>query len=113
MGLIRMSGIKDFQKMMREIYYDRDVERGLYRSALWLISEIGELVDAIVKGDAEALNKEAADAMAWLCSVCNLLEVYLEKVVYERYNQHCPRCGESPCECPKEWEKHEQRNCWP
>lgn len=104
-GVDAMSSIKDFQNMMKKIYYDRDVKRGPYRSALWLISEIGELIDGIVKGDMETLSKESADVMAWLCSVCNLFHVDLEEAVYERYNQHCPRCGRSPCTCPKEWDQ--------
>ncbi|MEM2901328.1 MAG: MazG nucleotide pyrophosphohydrolase domain-containing protein [Candidatus Bathyarchaeia archaeon] len=106
-----MGSIRDFQRMMKNIYYERDVERGAHRAALWLFSEVGELADAIVKGDVEAFNREASDVLAWLCSLCNLFNVDLEKSAYQRYSHRCPKCEVSPCKCPKEWENLQQRGC--
>jgi NTP pyrophosphatase (non-canonical NTP hydrolase) len=91
--------IKDFQNLMRDLYIDRDRKRGLDKTLLWLQSEEGELVDAYLKKDISAIEEEVADVFAWLCSVCNLLDINLEKVTWAKYSNVCPKCGESPCKC--------------
>ena len=93
--------IKEFQNLMKTLYIERDRKRGLDKTLLWLQSEEGELVDAYLKKDASAIEEEVADVFAWLCSVCNLLDIDLEKVIWAKYPNNCPKCGESPCKCPK------------
>ena len=39
--------INEFQKLMRQLYFKNDYERGVLKTALWLIEEIGELAKAI------------------------------------------------------------------
>ncbi len=86
---------------MKDLYIERDRKRGLDKTLLWLQSEEGELVDAYLKKDISAIEEEVADVFAWLCSVCNLLDIDLEKVIWTKYPKYCPKCGESPCKCPK------------
>jgi NTP pyrophosphatase (non-canonical NTP hydrolase) len=95
------------QKMISEIYLKRDKERGLDKTTLWLVSEIGELTDLIVKNkDLETnvevkkkLSYEIADSVAWLLSVANLLDIDVEKSIIEKYPYKCPRCLKNPCNC--------------
>jgi len=93
--------IKEFQNLMKDLYIERDRKRGLDKTLLWLQSEEGELVDAYLKKDISAIEEEVADVFAWLCSVCNLLDIDLEKVIWVKYPKSCSKCGESPCKCPK------------
>lgn len=95
-----MTTIRDFQALMRKIYFHRDVERGAALTYAWLIQEVGELGKALIRGDPKSLEDEAADCMAWLCSLCNVLNVDLEKVALMKYKGECPRCGKIPCDCP-------------
>jgi NTP pyrophosphatase (non-canonical NTP hydrolase) len=77
------------------------MKRGIYGTALWLVSEVGELAEAIVKKKSiESLENEAADILAWLCSVCNVLGIDLEHSASSKYDKKCPRCGNAPCRCP-------------
>jgi NTP pyrophosphatase (non-canonical NTP hydrolase) len=99
--MIKMTSITEFQKLMRSLYGERDLARGAQGTALWLVSELGELSEAIVKKKPlETLQNEAADILAWLCSVCNVLGIDLEKSATTKYDKKCPRCKNVPCNCP-------------
>jgi NTP pyrophosphatase (non-canonical NTP hydrolase) len=92
--------LREIQEQMRRIYFHRDSERGILGTTLWLVAEVGELSNLIVKkGDKGAMADEAADVLAWLCSVCNLIGIDLEDAFTEKYRGGCPRCGGSPCKC--------------
>ncbi|MCD6095769.1 MAG: nucleotide pyrophosphohydrolase [Thermoprotei archaeon] len=92
--------IKEFQEMMRKIYFERDKKRGLERTYIWLVEEIGELGRAIISGNREDIEGEVADVFAWLASLCNLLDIDLEKASIKKYPGVCPKCRNSPCTCP-------------
>ncbi len=96
-----MPTIRGFQKLMKRMYIHRDVKRGPERTMLWFVSEVGEFVEAFVKKNRSSMEDEAADVLAWLCSICNLLEVDLEQTVKRKYRK-CPLCKSLPCKCTRE-----------
>ncbi len=96
-----MGSLKEFQDLMKKIYYERDLKRGPYKTALWLISEVGEFSDALIQFNKSELEGEAADILAWLCSICNLLEINLEEAAFKKYGGKCPKCHSIPCICNK------------
>lgn len=91
--------IRDFQKLMAQIYLQRDLDRGVERTFLWLVEEVGELSNSLLRDDREQIEEEISDVFAWLASLCNILNVDLEDVVRKKYTEVCPRCLRSPCEC--------------
>lgn len=99
--------MNNLQKLMNDLYFSKDKQRGLEKTLLWLVSEIGEVSDIVAKHhnfrqDPEiyqALKLELADSLAWLLSVANLTEIDLEKAFYEKYPNKCPRCSNNPCTC--------------
>ncbi|MFC1487554.1 MazG nucleotide pyrophosphohydrolase domain-containing protein [Thermoproteota archaeon] len=91
--------IHEFQKMMRQLYFDRDSKRGKDGTLDWLVDEIEELREALEEGDINATEKEFADVLAWLASLANLVDIDLEKAALSKYPNKCPKCGLSPCEC--------------
>lgn len=91
--------IRKFQKLMFTLYGDRDQKRGIDKSFMWLQTEIGELIQAYLKDDQDSLREEVADVFAWLCSLCNLLGIDIETAAWEKYPNHCPKCGVNPCNC--------------
>jgi NTP pyrophosphatase (non-canonical NTP hydrolase) len=97
--VLDIMNIGELQKLMREIYFERDKKRGISTTYIWFISEVGELADALVKGKVGDVAEEAADVMAWLLSLCNLMDIDLEKAVSEKYGRGCPRCHAIPCQC--------------
>jgi NTP pyrophosphatase (non-canonical NTP hydrolase) len=95
-----MTSINEFQELMKTLYGNRDLARGSQGTMLWLVTEVGELIEAMVKGKPiESLRSEAADVLAWLCSVCNVLGIDLDASATMKYNSICPRCKSSPCHC--------------
>jgi NTP pyrophosphatase (non-canonical NTP hydrolase) len=91
--------LQALQGLMRDLYQDRDVARGVDATFRWLTEEIGELARAIRKGDRANLTHEVGDVLAWLASLANLVDVDLEEAA-GRYADGCPKCGGTPCNCP-------------
>ena len=89
--------IREFQKLIDEIYRKRDEERGVDKTMLWVVEEVGELAEAVRKG--ENVGEEIADVFAWLVSLANLCGVDVEEEVLKKYPGYCLRCGKKPCEC--------------
>ncbi len=92
--------IREFQNMMRQLYFDRDSDRGTEGTLDWLVDEVEELREALKEGDTKAIEEEFADVLAWLASLANVVDINLEKATLSKYDNKCPKCGLSPCECP-------------
>ena len=91
--------VHEFQEMMRRIYFRRDFERGAAGTFNWLEDEVEELKEALKEKDTKAMEDEFADVLAWLASLANVANIDLEKVAITKYNNKCPKCGETPCGC--------------
>ena len=92
--------ISEFQKIIRDLYYEKDSRRGLGKTFMWFIEEVGELAEALRKGNKESLGEEMADVLAWLTSLANLVKVNLEFEAKKKYGRgFCPRCGMRKCIC--------------
>ena len=88
----------EFQRLMADTYGERDAARGLPASVAWLVEEVGELAQAVRKGDEAARLHEVGDVLAWLASITEQLGLSLEEAA-ARYAEGCPRCGAIPCGC--------------
>jgi NTP pyrophosphatase (non-canonical NTP hydrolase) len=91
--------ISEFQDMMRRLYFHRDSNRGAKGTYDWLMEEVRELGDALKSGDKEEIGGEFADVIAWLASLANVVNVDLEDAALSKYNNKCPKCKHSPCQC--------------
>ena len=91
--------ICEFQEMMRRIYFHRDSKRGVEGTFDWLADEVRELRETLKTDDKKALEDEFADVIAWLASLANVTNVDLEKAALNKYENKCPKCGHSPCQC--------------
>lgn len=87
-----------FQRLMSSTYGARDRARGLPSSVAWLVEEVGELAQAVRKGDGDAQLHEVGDVLAWLASITDQLGLSLSEAA-ARYAEGCPRCGGIPCAC--------------
>ena len=91
--------IREFQDMMRRIYFHRDSERGAVGTFDWLVEEVEELREALKEKNTKAMENEFADVFAWLASLANVVNVDLEKAAMTKYDNRCPKCGQTPCKC--------------
>ncbi len=90
--------IREFQRLIEEVYFEKDSERGLEGSFRWFVEEVGELARAMREGDREQMGEEFADVFAWLSTMASMCEVELEEAV-GKYSGGCPKCGQAPCRC--------------
>jgi NTP pyrophosphatase (non-canonical NTP hydrolase) len=88
-----------FQQLMVDTYGERDRARGVPATVAWLTEELGELAQAVRKGDRAAQVHEIGDVLAWLASLAGQLGIDLAEAA-DRYAAGCPRCGARPCTCP-------------
>ncbi len=92
--------IREFQKKIEAIYFQKDSERGLEGTAMWFFEEVGELVRALRRNDRDNLEEEFADVLAWLATMASIRGVDLERAAMAKYELGCPRCQQTPCACP-------------
>lgn len=95
--------IREFQDLIREIYFHKDSKRGFNKSFLWLIEEIGELASALKEKELniEFIGAEMADIIAWVFTLANLLNIDIETALIKKYPKKCSKCGSNPCICDK------------
>ena len=109
--------IQAFQSLIREMYFEKDVARGVPATFMWLMEEVGELSSALRETTpAEAdrippeelelrranLKQEFADVLAWLTTIANVVDVDLGSAIAEKYGSGCPGCQQFVCVCPDE-----------
>jgi len=87
-----------FQRIINETYGERDAERGLERTFMWLIEEVGELARALRSSDHQRKLEEFSDVLAWLTTTASLVGVDMEEAA-RRFERGCPKCGATPCVC--------------
>ena len=71
--------ISEFQKLISERYEKRDRQRGIPKTFMWFIEEVGELSTALAGDDKKNKNEEFADCFAWLCTLANISGIDIEK----------------------------------
>ncbi|MHA1777508.1 MAG: nucleotide pyrophosphohydrolase [Promethearchaeia archaeon] len=95
--------IREFQLLMKQLYGKFDSQRKVYRTALWLGEEVGELMAELKKSpttqNKDAIGEEMADILAWVASLANILDIDLESAIHQKYPGFCIKCGRNPCEC--------------
>ena len=77
--------IAEFQKHIFERYDKVDRTRGWPKTFAYFIEEVGELATALNGDDRENLEEEFADVVAWLCTMANICDVDLSRVIAKKY----------------------------
>jgi NTP pyrophosphatase (non-canonical NTP hydrolase) len=91
--------IAQFQQLIRRMYLEKDVARGVPGTFMWLMEEVGELSTALRSGTHEERLEEFADVLAWLATIANVSGVDLTEAVTRKYGSGCPGCGQLLCVC--------------
>ncbi len=86
---------------MKKLYFHKDLKRGIKDTFVWLVEEIGELAKILKNQniDKEKASEEIADIIAWTNSLSNLLDIDVEKALYDKYPNKCKKCNSIPCQC--------------
>jgi NTP pyrophosphatase (non-canonical NTP hydrolase) len=91
--------IAQFQRLIRDMYLEKDVARGIDGTFMWLMEEIGELAGSLRSGTHEDRLEEFADVLAWLATIANVAGIDLAEAVTKKYGSGCPGCGKLLCTC--------------
>ena len=97
---VQETSLEDLQRLIREMYFEKDKARGVDGTFMWLMEEIGELSAALRSGTAAEKAEEFADVIAWLATIANVAEVDLGAAIRKKYGSGCPGCGYLVCTCP-------------
>jgi NTP pyrophosphatase (non-canonical NTP hydrolase) len=92
--------LADFQSLIRRMYLEKDMARGVEGTFMWLMEEVGELASALRNGTHAERVHEFADVLAWLTTIANVAGVDLTEAVMQKYGSGCPGCGQFICNCP-------------
>ncbi len=92
--------LADFQSLIRRMYLEKDIARGVEGTFMWLMEEVGELASALRNGTHDQRATEFADVLAWLTTIANVAGVDLAEAVMRKYGSGCPGCGRFKCTCP-------------
>jgi NTP pyrophosphatase (non-canonical NTP hydrolase) len=92
--------LTEFQQLIRKMYFEKDIARGIDGTFMWLMEEIGELASALRSGTHEERTLEFGDVLAWLATIANVAGVDLNEAVLRKYGSGCPGCGRFVCTCP-------------
>ena len=90
--------LAQLQDVIERTFGERDRARGVPATVAWLAEEVGELAQAVRKGDHAQQLHEFGDVIAWVATLANQMSVDLTEAV-SRYANGCPRCGQLPCAC--------------
>jgi NTP pyrophosphatase (non-canonical NTP hydrolase) len=77
--------LQEFQRLISSRYEATDRARGMPKTFLWFIEEVGELATALNGDDRQNLREEFADVLAWLCTLANINGIDLSEAVSEKY----------------------------
>ena len=91
--------LSDFQSLIRTMYLEKDVARGIDGTFMWLMEEVGELAGALREGSLQQKQEEFADVLAWLTTIANVAGVDLTTAIQQKYGAGCPGCGQYVCGC--------------
>ena len=94
--------LRQFQQLIRDMYLEKDIARGVDGTFMWLMEEIGELASALRNGTHDERLGEFADVLAWLTTIANVVGVDLAEAITRKYGAGCPGCGQFVCRCASE-----------
>ncbi|QGA55189.1 nucleotide pyrophosphohydrolase [Sulfolobus sp. E5-1-F] len=77
--------LKDLQSKMKDMYFEKDSQRGVYATFTWLVEEVGELAEALLSDNLDSIEEELADVIAWTVSIANLKGIDIEEALKKKY----------------------------
>jgi NTP pyrophosphatase (non-canonical NTP hydrolase) len=90
--------LAELQDVIERTFGERDRARGVPATVAWLAEEVGELAQAVRKGNHDQRVHEFGDVIAWVATLANQMGIDLTEAV-QRYADGCPRCSAMPCAC--------------
>ncbi len=90
--------LQEWQRFISKLYQEENSRLTPMNALVAMMKDVGDLAMLNRKraGQDQVTSKLAA-ILAWTLTVAQLLQLDLAETVYEKYDDHCPVCGESIC----------------
>jgi len=75
--------LTELEDWARNRYHKYDIARGIDKTFVLFIEEVGELATAIARRDNSNLREEVGDVLMWLMSLANLSDINVQECVNE------------------------------
>ncbi len=83
--------LAELRERIRKKYYEIDRKSGSLFLLAVLFEEVGELAEAVRKGDRKSVEEELADVLFMVLSLANLFDVDIEGILIEKFLKGDPR----------------------
>jgi len=77
--------LAEFQRLIRDQFGAKDARRGVDGNFMWLMEEVGELAEAIRRGEKAEAQKEIADVAFMALSIASVLDVDVETAIRAKF----------------------------
>ncbi|MFO0883764.1 MAG: nucleotide pyrophosphohydrolase [Pirellulales bacterium] len=92
--------LADFQQLIKNMYLEKDLARGVEGTFIWFMEEIGELATSLRAGTHEERLGEFADVLAWLTTIANVVGIDLFQRSPKSMDQAVQVAISLVCTCP-------------
>jgi NTP pyrophosphatase (non-canonical NTP hydrolase) len=91
--------LRDWQKFISKLYQEENRRLTPTNSLVAMMKDVGDLAMLNRKrAPPEQITSKLAAILAWTLTIAQLLHLDLATVVFEKYDDHCPVCGNSICD---------------
>ncbi len=90
--------LRQWQRFISKLYQEENLRLTPMNALVAMMKDVGDLAMLNRKrAGQDQMTSKLAAILAWTLTVAQLLQLDLATVVYEKYDDHCPTCGEPIC----------------
>jgi NTP pyrophosphatase (non-canonical NTP hydrolase) len=93
------STLHEWQEFISKLYQKENARLSPTNALVAMMKDVGDLAMlARKRAPQDQLTSKLAAILAWTLTISELLKLDLAQVVYEKYDDHCPVCGQAVCD---------------
>lgn len=91
--------LRQWQQFISRVYQEENSRLTPMNALVAMMKDVGDLAMANRKRTSqEQITSKLAAILAWTFTIAQLLHLDLATIVFEKYDDHCPVCGQSICD---------------
>ena len=92
------STLHEWQEFISKVYQEENARLTPMNALVEMMKDVGDLAQLNRKrASQDQITSKLAAILAWTLTISQLLKLDLAQVVFEKYDDHCPLCGQSVC----------------
>lgn len=93
------STLQEWQGFISKLYQQENLRLTPTNSLVAMMKDVGDLAMLNRKrAPSDQFTSKLAAILAWTLTIAQLLHLDLATIVYEKYDNHCPSCGQEICD---------------